>query len=201
MKKFILALLATAAMAMAESHTHDGFFLNLALGFGYQSFEYDGKEPLPDLEAKGLSSEFDVKLGGRVAPNTLLHATIAGVACGEDLKISSDNESHSISGKTESMSFLGIGVTYYLPINVFFSGSIGFASFNLQDSSDKDGDIEGSTEEGLGFQVAVGKEWWVSDNWGLGLAAAFTYGSAEDKGDVGEASAYGINIMFSATFN
>ena len=98
------------------------------------------------------------------------------------------------------MSFLGIGLTYYLPINVFLSGSIGLASFNLQDNGD-DGNIEGSTEEGLGFQVAVGKEWWVSDNWGLGVSAAFTYGSAEDKHDAGDASAYGINVMFSATFN
>lgn len=35
MRKIFFALLATAAFAMAESHTHDGFFLNLALGFGH----------------------------------------------------------------------------------------------------------------------------------------------------------------------
>ena len=153
-----------------------------------------------NLEAKGVASEFDIKLGGRIAPNTLLHATLAGVSNGEDLEVSSTRGSYSTSEKSESMSFLGIGLTYYLPINVFLSGSIGLASFNLQDNGD-DGNIEGSTEEGLGFQVAVGKEWWVSDNWGLGVSAAFTYGSAEDKHDAGDASAYGINVMFSATFN
>ena len=203
MKKLLVLISMVATLGFAESapHTHDGFFLNLALGFGYQSFEYSGNTAyVPDLEAKGVASEFDIKLGGRIAPNTLLHATLAGVSNGEDLEVSSKYGSYSTSEKSESMSFLGIGLTYYLPINVFFSGSIGLASFNLQDNGN-DGDIEGSTEEGLGFQVAVGKEWWVSDNWGLGVSAAFTYGSAEDKHDAGDASAYGINVMFSATFN
>ena len=203
MKKLLVLISMVATLGFAESapHTHDGFFLNLALGFGYQSFEYSGNTAyIPDLEAKGVASEFDIKLGGRIAPNTLLHATLAGVSNGEDLEVSSTRGSYSTSEKSESMSFLGIGLTYYLPINVFLSGSIGLASFNLQDNGD-DGNIEGSTEEGLGFQVAVGKEWWVSDNWGLGVSAAFTYGSAEDKHDAGDASAYGTNIMFSATFN
>lgn len=203
MKKLLVLISMVATLGFAESapHTHDGFFLNLALGFGYQSFEYSGNTAyIPDLEAKGVASEFDIKLGGRIAPNTLLHATLAGVSNGEDLEVSSTRGSYSTSEKSESMSFLGIGLTYYLPINVFLSGSIGLASFNLQDNGD-DGNIEGSTEEGLGFQVAVGKEWWVSDNWGLGVSAAFTYGSAEDKHDAGDASAYGINVMFSATFN
>ena len=203
MKKLLVLISMVATLGFAESapHTHDGFFLNLALGFGYQSFEYSGNTAyIPDLEAKGVASEFDIKLGGRIAPNTLLHATLAGVSNGEDLEVSSTRGSYSTSEKSESMSFLGIGLTYYLPINVFLSGSIGLASFILQDNGD-DGNIEGSTEEGLGFQVAVGKEWWVSDIWGLGVSAAFTYGSAEDKHDAGDASAYGINVMFSATFN
>ena len=158
MKKILILISMVTTLCFAESapHTHDGFFLNLALGFGYQSFEYSGNTAyIPDLEAKGVASEFDIKLGGRIAPNTLLHATLAGVSNGEDLEVSSTRGSYSTSEKSESMSFLGIGLTYYLPINIFFSGSIGLANFNLQDNGDN-GDIEGSTEQGLGFQVAVG---------------------------------------------
>ena len=202
MKKILTILLAAAAMAMAESHTHDGFFLNLALGFGYQGFTYDANKALYDMEANGMSSEFDLKLGGRIAPNTLLHATILGVANSSEIEGKKDGKKiGSTSDKSESMSMLGIGVTYYLPENIFFSGSIGMAAFNLQDNTDEDNEIEGQTDRGIGVQVAVGKEWWVSDNWGLGVSAAFTYGAAEDKHDLGDASAYGINIMFSATFN
>lgn len=203
MKKFILALLATTAMAMAESHTHDGFFLNLALGFGYQGFTYDANKALYDMEAKGVSTEFDLKLGGRIATNTILHATILGVTNTNEIeyKTKGGKKIGSSSKNSENMSMLGIGLTYYLPENIFISGSAGFANFNLQDNSDEDRDIEGATENGLGVQIAAGKEWWVSDNWGLGLSVAFTYGAAEDKDDGGDASAYGVNVMFSATFN
>lgn len=203
MKKFILALLATAAMAMAESHTHDGFFLNLALGFGYQGFTYDANKAIYDMEAKGVSTEFDLKLGGCIATNTLLHATILGVTNNSEIeyKAKGGKKLGSSSEESENLSMLGIGLTYYLPENIFISGSVGFAQFNLQDNSDEDKDIEGATEKGLGVQIAAGKEWWVSDNWGLGLSVAFTYGAAEDKDDLGDASAYGVNVMFSATFN
>jgi opacity protein-like surface antigen len=203
MKKVFLAILATAAMAMAESHTHDGFFLNLALGFGYQGFTYDANKSPYDMEAKGVSTELDIKLGGRIATNTLLHATILGVTNTSEIEFKTKGGSKvgSSSDKSENLSMLGVGLTYYLPENIFISGSVGFANFNLQDNTDEDNDIEGTTEKGLGVQVAAGKEWWVSDNWGIGVSAAFTYGSAEDQKDLGDASAYGVNVMFSATFN
>jgi hypothetical protein len=202
MRKIFIAVLAVAAMAMAESHTHDGFFLNLALGFGYQGFTYDANKAIFDMEANGMSSEFDIKLGGCIAPNTLLHATILGVANGSEIEAKRDGKKiGSTSDRSESMSMFGIGVTYYLPQNIFFSGSIGLAAFNLQDNTDSDNEITGQTDSGLGVQLAVGKEWWVSDNWGLGVSAAFTYGAAEDKDDMGDANAFGVNVMFSATFN
>ena len=203
MKKVFLAILATAAMAMAESHTHDGFFLNLALGFGYQGFTYDANKSRYDMEAKGVSTELDIKLGGRIATNTLLHATILGVTNTSEIEFKTKGGSKvgSSSDKSENLSMLGVGLTYYLPENIFISGSVGFANFNLQDNTDEENNIEGATENGIGVQIAAGKEWWVSDNWGLGVSVAFTYGAADDKDDMGEASAYGINVMFSATFN
>ena len=108
MKKFILALLATAAMAMAESHTHDGFFLNLALGFGYQGFTYDANKAIYDMEAKGVSTEFDLKLGGCIATNTLLHATILGVTNNSeiDYKTKGGKKQGSSSEESENLSML-----------------------------------------------------------------------------------------------
>ena len=53
------------------------------------------------------------------------------------------------------MSMFGIGVTYYLPQNIFFSGSIGLAAFNLQDNTDSDNEITGQTDSGLGVPVST----------------------------------------------
>lgn len=204
MKKLLILIATAAAFCFAESapQTHDGFFLNLSLGFGYQSFEYSASTKFaPDLEAKGGATEFDIKLGGRIAPNTLLHATITGVSCMNDMDIIYEDEKISTSDLSESMSLLGIGVTYYLPANFFVTASVGTAQFTNSDNTDNDNKVDGASETGFGFQVGAGKEWWVSENWGLGVSAAFTYGSADDKHDAGDMSAYGINVMFSATFN
>ena len=92
MKKIFMAILATAAMAMAESHTHDGFFLNLALGLGYQSFTYDANKAIFDLESNGVSTELDVKIGGRIFTNTILHATIFGVTNTSEIETKRDGK-------------------------------------------------------------------------------------------------------------
>lgn len=209
MKKFFTALFLAAATAFAASQpqTHDGFFLNLALGLGFQSFDYNYTGEYYNgygLEASGLASEFDVKLGGRIVNNLLLHATLVGVANAGDLKVTDDDGESlgSTSDRQVSLSIVGIGLTYYLPQNIFVTASIGSDQFNMNDSSSDSGSTKavGSSDNGFAFQVGAGKEWWVSDNWGLGVSASFIYGFADD-GNVGDMSAYSINIMFSATYN
>jgi hypothetical protein len=49
--------------------------------------------------------------------------------------------------------------------------------------------------------LLAGKEWWISENWGIGIAVAMSYGSADDKDDTGEMSAFGINFFITATYN
>ena len=211
MKKILFALLATAVMAMAESHTHDGFFLNMALGFGHQNFEYEGSSLQYGtkglkLESSGLSSEFDLKLGGSLSNSIVLHATIIGIGTASDIKAKRDGlPAYSNRNYTVGLSMLGIGMTYYLPVNVFFSGSIGLSQFTLDEddsnSSTNSTTVKGASDDGLGVQFAIGKEWWVSDNWGLGVSAGLLYSAAADQHDAGDMSMLAVNIMFSATFN
>lgn len=47
----------------------------------------------------------------------------------------------------------------------------------------------------------VGKEWWVSDNWGLGVAANFMVGSMKDKDYDTRWTGLSTSILFSATYN
>ena len=92
----------------------------------------------------------------------------------------------------------GIGVTYYvMPLNLYIAGSLGAADANLQ--------IDGETRElrdasGTAINLMVGKEWWVSDNWGLGVAAQYYRIDMEYAND-GELDANAAGLLFSATFN
>lgn len=210
MKKIVLILFTFITMAMAESYpfTHDGFYLNFAMGFGFQGFDYKGTGEYRgnDLKVKvdgdGGSFEFDMKIGGRILPYTVLHATINQVHYLSDLRFKAEYRGEKISSSSESgeaMILYGIGVTYYIaPYNFFVSTSLGPVKFAL---TDKEGVIDGTSDFGFGFQLAAGKEWWVSENWGIGAMAALTYGAADDKDGHGEMSACAFNFMFTATFN
>jgi hypothetical protein len=47
----------------------------------------------------------------------------------------------------------------------------------------------------------VGKEWWVSDDWGLGVAAQLLLGSAKDPYSDAHWTSRGVAVMFSSTYN
>ncbi|MCF0223186.1 MAG: outer membrane beta-barrel protein [Fibrobacter sp.] len=200
MNKLFVALAGAASISFAASapHTHDGFFLNLGLGLGYGAFDYDYNYYDATLSSSGLSSELDVKLGGTIMTNTVLHLTLAGVTAQDELELEENDGDKVKTNSKSNITLLGVGVTYYLPQNFFFGASLGLSQFNVD--SDDDGDADGSSDKGFGFQLIAGKEWWVSDEWALGLSASLIYGSAEDS-DVGEISGIGFNVMFSATFH
>jgi len=47
----------------------------------------------------------------------------------------------------------------------------------------------------------VGKDWWVSENWGLGAAAQLLLGSAKDRNADANWSTAAVALMFTATYN
>lgn len=61
------------------------------------------------------------------------------------------------------------------------------------------------TDNGIGINLAIGKEWWVSDNWGLGVAAQLSSTVLPDKnlrtGEELNLTTHSVGILFSATFN
>ncbi|MCF0224770.1 MAG: outer membrane beta-barrel protein [Fibrobacter sp.] len=188
MKKAFVIFALLASVAFAESHTHDGFFLNLALGAGYQKTTLSTHDEDFDV-AGGLGSPaFNFKIGGRIVDNLILHASIINMYSAKVYKQLKDD--YSMIGE----SMMGAGVTYYLPYNFFGTASLGMGRvFSVEDD-----DLDYS-DYGFGLQAGVGKEWWVSDNWGLGVSAMFTYVSVSE--DHVDCSAPGIAIMFSATYN
>jgi hypothetical protein len=64
-----------------------------------------------------------------------------------------------------------------------------------------------SSQSGFTFQFKVGKEWWVSDNWGLGIAAGLGYLSADDQTEPsypdysGKLETTKFFVVFNTTFN
>ena len=191
----LVLVLALAAPALAGPRDHlDGFFMRLSAGGGTASSKIeDGTD---EAEISGTAGDINFAFGGIVAPNLALHGTLYGWSLSDP-----DLEVNGVTGTLEgdvTAAALGAGLTYYLmPANVYFSGSLGIGRLTV----DGPGNFDGDTDRGLMLDVTVGKEWWVGDGWGLGVAGGMTYHSFGD-GDVPENwSGTSFTLRFSATMN
>lgn len=100
---------------------------------------------------------------------------------------------------TESM--FGAGLTYYfMPQNIFISGSLGSGNFTVNNT---DNNTKSSTKYGFSFQLKAGKEWWVGKNWGLGLGLAYGKTALTNDADglSEKLNSSRFSIVFNATFN
>jgi hypothetical protein len=189
------------------AETHDGFYLRLQLGGGYTRMS---------ASAGGISQKisggavgFDLALGGSVTPNLVIFGALLASSI-SDPTVTYNGVSSTATNYTASLSGIGAGAAYYLiPANVYFSGTLLATTLSWRENSDDPGvdDTSYSTELGFGFEGLVGKEWWVSDNWGLGAAAQLIVASMKDKsaldvgGPVPRWNALAFSLLFSATFN
>lgn len=177
---------------------HDGFMLRLALGLGYGSVTQSAGAAT--FKLTGASGSFSVDVGGAVTENAVIHARIADffefsphvTVNGKD---AGDAQNVSIGGV-----FVGPAFTYYfMPVNLYLTGAVGMSWIRAANS---DENTSYTSDIGIGVNADFGKEWWVSDNWGLGVAGRFWYTHATDK-EAGIDVKYdmtGFGILFSATY-
>jgi hypothetical protein len=185
-------------------HMHDGFYLSFGYGASFGNIKAEG-ENIKSLTISDVGFGFDCLIGWAVKENILLHFTGSGCMINGFTAKYSDGTSEKAPNNINLMAmFSGIGATYYfMPYNAFVSASIGSGSFNVTDS--KNTENSWHTDPGFSFQIKAGKEWWVSKNWGLGVAAAYTMLNSEYTP---EGSSFSENwtsnkfsLVFSATFN
>jgi hypothetical protein len=185
-------------MVVPGVHEHDGFYLNLGFGLGYNKMSADFEGT--DRTIKGGGGTFTLKLGGNVARNLIIFGNLfANVAVEPTLEEGGDEV--DLEDVNAGVRGLGVGLAYYLDNNLFFSGTLAAAQLAAQyDNGTSEDDDE--TDFGPTFVGEIGKEWWVSDNWGLGLAGQVIVGSMKEKDNsdiTWTTVAAGLN--FSATYD
>ena len=208
MKRSKLVILATLGAALGlgmpaevwagkAAHKHDGFFLRLSSGIGYASTEFE--EPGFRLEFNGNTGDGDIAIGGMLTPNLALHGTILAWFLG-DPDAEGFDSGGTFSGEVAgdvTMTAIGIGVTYYfMPTNLYLSGTLGLGQLDFDL-----GGFATDTDRGLILEGSLGKEWWVSSNWGLGVSGALALHSFPEDGTDENWSGTSFALRFSATFN
>lgn len=196
-----LVILLFGAQARAESETHDGFYFNGQIGFGGSSIvvETPGR---PDIEFDNGNGDFSVDFGLALNPDVVVFARLwsfvqaspTAETAGVEIQFEDD-----VSVNTSGLS-LG-GRYYFMPLNLYAGLSVGAARFTIEE----DGDAFAESQLGFAFAVEVGKEWWVSGDWALGVGGRFTHASADDEPAPGvpdgTLTGNALGVLFTATYN
>lgn len=177
-------------------HQHDGAYVRLQLGFGYQRLSANSTGQ--DVLVKGAGANFDIAVGGAVAPNFILYGALL-IADASSPSFTVNGLSYgSSSGSVDVVGFGG-GAAYYFPeVNMFVLGTLYAARI---ESSDSGGNNVGTSDLGWALEGQVGKEWWVSTDWGLGVAGQVVGGRINDRGGSPTWNALSLGLLFSATYN
>lgn len=183
-------------------HRHDGFYLSMNVGPVYGSVT-DNFGPYK-MDMIGTGGQMDFKIGAAISKNLILHATIISNTMDHpSVKFSNETESKVYHNLIVGEAVVGIGLTYYvMPYNILLSGSGGLGNFSTSYSDNKQNNA--ISEKGFSWQLKMGKEWWISKNWGLGFGFTFgktttqnlPYGSPVEKLDSNR-----FAVLFNTTFN
>ena len=142
-------------------------------------------------------------LGGAVSDHVIIAAHLFDVAVPSPTFTVTDSQgSQSMSPPNTSMAGLEFGpeFTFYTSSNLYLSVTAAITKLsrtvNGQDTN---------SQTGFGGQLAVGKEWWVSDNWGIGICGQLTLSVNADQsfsnGNQPTITAVAPTLSLSATFN
>jgi hypothetical protein len=186
----ILVLFSSTAWAGPADHM-GGFFLRLSGGASVANTSIS--DPLlTEFELSGVGGNFQTAIGAMVAPNLALHGTVWAWFVGSPSAKIAGLDVGQFSGNL-NLSALGGGATYYfMPANVYLSGNLGVGQLSTEASS---------SDAGFVMDLALGKEWWVSSKWGLGLSGGVQYHSIPDGGLTQNWSGTTFLLSFSATLN
>lgn len=203
MRKFAMAAAVVAALGAAGSaraqgagyHEHDGFFLQMDLGLGSQKSSASLVSNSWDLS--GTGSTFSLVLGGAVAPNLILGGHLWAVGASQPTFKRNGNTLQSYNDDAASLGAFGLNVTYYLmPYNVYFQATPSVAAVSMKQAG-----VKWDSKSGFAIRIAVGKEWWLSDNWGLGLDLQYAHASTDMKDVPVTFATNWFGLALSATYN
>jgi len=172
---------------------HFGFYIRPDLGFGYLT------STGPGVTISGLAGLTGIAIGGAIRENSILAVHIIGAAV-QNPGMSSGGLSATANDTTVTLWGIGPQYThYFMPSDLYLSTTL--ALTRLHSSN---GNNSGDSDWGVGTRIAVGKEWWVSDHWGLGVAGHISFSSNQDPvagGSSNRWTSWTFGATFSATYN
>jgi len=178
-------------------HQHDGFYARVTAGLGYLS----ASESVGSATGtySGVGGTLGAAFGGVIAPNLVLYGELLGTSV-TNASWTTGGATLTYSGIDVMLFGIGPGVAYFIePLNLYLSGTLTFTQVSFTDTSSAY-PID-NTDLGVGLSFTVGKEWWVSGDWGIGIAGQLHAASMHDPTFDARMRALALSLLFSATYN
>lgn len=119
----------------------------------------------------GFGVGHGASLGTAIVPNLIMYGAIVGSTISHPTTIN-NVDSASVPNYVHQVAF-GVGVAYFFESRHFYlSGTLTFPRVWFDYASTSQSGYYGEkTDLGVGVSLMVGREWWVSDAWAIGVAA------------------------------
>lgn len=173
---------------------HHGTFIRPDLGGGYINSTASNNGT--SVTINGAVASFGFAIGGAVADRKIVAFHIWDVVATNPSVTVGSNPANSINA-TLTLIALGPEYTAYSENNFYFSISPALTRATLAANG-----TTTDTNLGFGLRAGIGKEWWVSENWGIGLVGHLSASSNHDSGTSDATwQSVGVSLAFSATYN
>lgn len=157
------------------ARVHDGFFFQLASGMAVEMVKIDGQGT--SLRGRSTGGALDLAFGGTVASGLVVAGTMGFHSA--TMRLERDGVPVSSDTVVRS-SLIGAMLAFYPDPRrgLFVQGGLGFATVGVDDLVVQNAPSSGRTRttldasnlDGFGGFVAAGHEWFVSEQWSVGLA-------------------------------
>jgi len=168
---------------------HQGLMLRFDGGVGAVVADDD----LNDVTLSGGGLLFSLDLGGAVAPDLALHGRLSVNSMFEPTVSNGPADLGELTDISLTFSLLGLGLTYYLPSNLYMTGVLGVSRASFKYLGD-----EYDAMTGIGFEGDLGYEWPIGGDWGLGIAGRLELETV--RGNDARLSVGTLGVLLSVTY-
>jgi len=175
------------------AETHEGFFARVAVGAGWgmDTVKDDAQD---EAKVTGAANTSSVAVGYVLGNNLALHGSFFHATM---INPETSKAGDAVDGGAKYLATgFGVGLTYYImPANIYLSASLDIAVLKATI-----GPLEFTSRAGFGADLLVGKEWWILDELGIGLALQAIFVSVPSQFDTNHAT-FGIAGLLSLTYD
>jgi hypothetical protein len=182
----------------AHAQRHEGLFVQFTPGIGLAATAAKLQDGTT-VSLSGAGGTLGLQIGAALTEHWILAADLSGTSVFEPKLKMGDTDVKTVSDVSWSSGYLGASVAYYvMPLDLHVGGGIGVFRMALDVPNM---DLQHSNLGGA-VKLAVGKEWWVSDRWSLGVNLESMAGAVPDDSVSGNGwGFFSVDLAMTATYN